>query len=489
MQENGRQRAAKIDRQYYAVADPFVIRKRWLGVLGLIAGLAYSAWLFSSAGALHVSTGDLSQPHFAWNKTGCEKCHLPNVPIRTDALGGDSVANIAKNNQQCNGTCHNVTSHFLLQTKSEVHDAQSCSSCHREHLGANRSLVDIANQECSKCHANMQSVAVNTEKTQTIVKDFSAASGHPEFASLSQDPGTIRFSHIQHMRPGQPATPGGREAKRLEMMPEKYRGRYQNRVDSNGFIQLVCSNCHDRDFELKGVEGLELGQADVAAAKSPSHRQYKSVDFEMHCAACHDMDGVPHGLDRASTNLAIQELVPRRQLEFFRDRGRTSVQDSSLKQVVEQQVIERERRLQVLTSDLSSQCTKCHLAASADSTSVVQPSGLKQSWLKGAMFSHGAHLMVSCKECHSQPYQSVTGSVDAGSEAKQVMIDGIAKCRTCHIQDGRERAEAFRTNRHVASADCVDCHRYHVDSPSTSIQSVGRLTNDLHRNLSSEAAR
>ena len=86
MQENGSQRAVKIERFYHKAFDPFIYRKRWMSFLGFLIGTAYSAWLLiSSNGALQVSTGELSQPHFAWNKTGCEKCHMPNVPIRKDA--------------------------------------------------------------------------------------------------------------------------------------------------------------------------------------------------------------------------------------------------------------------------------------------------------------------------------------------------------------------------------------------------------------------
>ena len=150
MQENGRQRAAKIDRSYHASLDPFVYRKRWMGLIGLLIAMAYSAWMFSSTGALHVTTGDLSQPHFAWNHSGCEQCHVSNVPIRKDAWGGGDPTNIALNNQKCNGQCHAVTGHFEQQTKQEIIATESCNPSHREHLGFDRSLVEVADRDCAR---------------------------------------------------------------------------------------------------------------------------------------------------------------------------------------------------------------------------------------------------------------------------------------------------------------------------------------------------
>ncbi len=490
MQENGRQRAAKINRHYHAAFDRFVYRKRWLSVLGLLVGIAYSAWLFSSHGAPQLTTGALSQPHYAWNKTGCENCHLPNVPIRKDAFGGNLVENIAKSNQQCNDTCHSVSNHFSLRTKSDVLRSESCSTCHREHLGFERSLVAVPDKDCTRCHSNMSSIAIDPANgVHSQIHDFSKPNGHPEFASLQRDPGTIRFSHIQHMSPGQPTTDGGRDAKRLEMLPEKFRIQYRDRVNSDGLIQLSCSSCHARDVELKGYDGLESsGALPVAAARSSEHTHYRPIEFGKHCAACHDLDGIPHGLDRVSTKLAIEELVPRRQLEFFRNRFQGGDWESLAKSELKMQVDDREQRLQALTRDAGSVCSKCHQNAPLDSPFSVLPSNLKSAWFRNAAFSHGAHLMVSCKDCHDKAYGIAAGALDSTAESKHVIIAGIASCRACHIQDAEKRAVLFAKNRHVASADCVDCHRYHVDAPKGSTGATQVSVGEIHRFLNKEVS-
>ena len=497
MKENGRQRAAKIDRLYHAAFDRFIYRKRWMGFLGLVVGLAYSAWvLMSPSGALHVTTGDLSQPHFAWNKTGCENCHLPNIPIRKDAWGGDLITNISQNNNKCNGSCHAVTGHFESKTVQGVLASESCGTCHREHLGFDRSLVEVSDSDCSRCHADLASVTIQGANAiaKKPVTNFSKEKGHPEFASLKEpDPGTIRFSHVQHMRPGQPKSLGGGDAKRLAMLPERYRGQYKDRVDSEQLLQLTCSDCHSRDVELKGYEGLELASvAPSAAIQSSSHMLYKPIEFDKHCVACHDLDRIPHGLDRAQTTQAINEVIPVRLLDFLKSRDQASdvvsIAEGKLPKEIEEELSAREERLKAVLHDGGTTCLKCH-QKSGDANLMVAPSNLKKQWLRDASFTHGAHLMVSCKECHAGAYDKSDEVFDwekntySMDEASKVMIRGIATCRACHIQDAEERSRLFGEQKHVASADCADCHRYHSDPPK-SLPSAVRSTPSASISLS-----
>lgn len=510
MPENGSQRAVKIERFYHKALDPFIYRKRWMSFLGLLVGIAYSTWLLlSSNGALQVSTGELSQPHFAWNKTGCEKCHLPNVPIRKDAWGGDRIEHIRDNNKNCNGECHAVTGHFEAKTKTGVLEAESCSACHREHLGFDRSLVEVYDSECSRCHADMASVAnhsvASNSNTQKPISNFSAENGHPDFASLKHDPGTIHFSHAQHMRPGQPKSPNGADAKKLDMIPEKFRGLYQDRVDANQLIQLTCSNCHTRDVELKGYESLELADSNpTASVQSTDHMLYKPVEFDKHCAACHDLDGLPHGLDRKQMNEAVKELTPLKTLEYLKKRFAATELDSlsedKMSKEMKEEIDSRKQRLDAILTQRGNICTKCHEPAK-ESNSIVAPSNLKRKWLRDASFTHGAHLMVSCIDCHAEAYKSssdvydnaIAGNTKSKEESSLVMIAGITKCRACHIQNALLRSEKFATLKHVATADCVDCHRYHSDPPKTPA-SVGMVDTaaiklgDVQRFLASEKA-
>lgn len=504
MQENGSQRAVKIERFYHKAFDRFIYRKRWMSILGLLVGIAYSTWLLlSSDGALQVSTGVLSQPHFAWNKTGCEKCHEPYEPIRKDAWGGDQIAHIEANNKKCNGECHAVTGHFEARTKTGVLETESCSTCHREHLGFDRSLVEVYDSECSRCHADMASVAnhpIAPDSTaQKPISNFSAENGHPNFASLEHDPGTIQFSHAQHMRPGQPKSLNGADAKKLDMIPEKFRGLYQ--VDSNQLIQLTCSNCHARDVELKGYEDLELADSKPTdSVQSTDHMLYKPVEFDKHCAACHDLDGLPHGLDRKQMNDAIKELSPLKTLEYLRkwftQTELDSLAEGKMSKKMEDEIESRKTRLDEILRQSENICAKCH-ESSKEPNSIVAPSNLKRKWLRDASFTHGAHLMVSCKDCHAEAYKSSNEVYDktinekSKEESSLIMIAGITKCRECHIQDAQLRSQKFATLKNVATADCVDCHRYHSDPPKNSVgkgNTASVKLGDVQQFLASENA-
>ena len=464
MSRNGKQRAQRIDRQYHTLADRFVQRNRWFGVIGFLAAIAYSSWLFSSRGALQVSTGDLSRAHFAWNKTGCENCHLPFLPIRKDAFGGEVPETISQNNHTCNSTCHSVTDHFGRQTNPKVLASESCSSCHREHLGLNRRLVDVADNDCVRCHLKLEKIAVVTNTQFASVSNFSNSDGHPvfPFEKLGKDPGTIKFSHTQHLRLGQPKKPGDRTEKHIGNIPEKYRKQYQDRLGAGDLIQLRCSDCHERDVALPGYEELESFSPVLKdgrmGVRSNSHMLYKPIEYEKHCVACHDLGGVEHGLDRVQTQAAIESLMPVRLFESLKRRGIES-------KLTDVEIEGHSIRLNSLLTDKAEGCIKCHSSAEATSSSIVQASNIVSRWLKDATFTHGAHLMVSCKDCHSAAYVQHERSIDSEMDASQIMIPGITSCRACHVQDAQERSSQFANNKHVVSADCVDCHRYHVDPP------------------------
>jgi len=476
----GKERSRRIDRFYYEALDPFVRFKRFAGLCGFILGMVYAAWSFSTSNAVQMSSGDLSHAHFAWNETGCEQCHLPNVPIRPDALFGSSVENVKLNNDKCNSKCHSVTGHFDARTLSVVLQHESCSECHREHLGKDFSLVELSDKNCVRCHRQISSsLLVNIDKPVGNAFDFSAAGGHPDFRSLSKDPGTIKFSHVQHMRPGQPGKPGDLTIKRLNDIPPQYRSQYANRVDADGLIQLTCADCHAQDSPVKGFEYSKASSNEPRqATPSNEHYLYSPIDFDTHCIACHDLSGIPHGLNRALSKKALQSTLAKTQLEVTKEALRASSgQDaadnlvepvSKTKESILRSLDEFQPRLEVLLSD-DGWCIKCHQLAPKSSEKIVLDSNLPKRWFQGAVFPHGDHMMVDCKACHQQAFVQSDQAVDSQEEASIVIIAGIESCRECHISNPLDRAKVFaKSQPFVAQANCVDCHRYHVDpSPNT----------------------
>ncbi len=503
MQETGKSRANRINRAYHAVPDPWVIRKRLWGGIAVVVACLFSCWLFASPrGALQVSTGELSHAHAAWNNTGCDNCHVPNVSIREDAIGGSHFTAIQETNTKCSA-CHAMTTHFAHRTTTQKLTLEGCARCHREHLGADRSPIDLGDADCVRCHDKLSTFSNRKLENDQPIKIFSASPNaplaikraeHPPFRSLNQDTGTIKFSHRQHLRPGQPVHPGDRTEKKLSNLPERYRAKYKTRVAGpgpEGLIQLQCSDCHERDVPLAGYDDLELAdwtpaQADHpkgAASKqvqSSTHALYTPVTFEKHCIACHDLNEVPHGLSRSLTEQAFDRLIPVKMFDQLRQREPHNESHAMDLELVDAEYDDLKSRLSALNQQWA-MCSKCHVNndnPSLDSIVLLSdqpnnPSGVPKRWFSNAVFTHSEHLMVGCKACHAKAYEDSDAPVQSKEEAGWVMIDQIEKCRECHISDPEERSKRFsgnnrvHSNKHVASADCVDCHRYHVDPPNS----------------------
>lgn len=464
----GKQRAQRISRSYHGRPDPNIAWKRTLGVVGLVVALLYAAWICAGLGNKQISTGELSQAHFHLNENGCDQCHLPYQTIRFDSLWGTDKNVVRLNNSACNGACHKVSDHFASRTQTEVLGRETCSRCHQEHLGKHRSLLDIADSDCSRCHSNLETSSTSPKETLVVASNFSTEHPKLSFEKLAEDPGTILFSHIQHMRPGQPKTPDDKAAMQLASLPPEYQAQYAARVDANGLIQLRCSDCHERDVPVADVDHLELpetaGILGSKVAPSTAHMLYKPVDFEKHCVACHDLKEVPHGLNREKTEKAIRQRIPALSAENIRERGNQG--DKELDSKLIEMSRERTERVEVLVNSFQVKCQKCHVLAAPGNVDVVLPSAVPARWMDDAAFTHGKHLMVSCKECHAAAYGASHAAVDSATEANQIMIGGLDLCRKCHIQDAEQRTKAFATEPHVASADCIDCHRYHIDRPA-----------------------
>jgi hypothetical protein len=106
---------------------------------------------------------------------------------------------------------------------------------------------------------------------------------------------------------------------------------------------------------------------------------------------------------------------------------------------VSQRVMEAERLLWGKT------CKECHELSYPPGTSlpVVAEAKITPRWLPHALFSHGAHQMLSCTSCHAL--------VSESELTADVLLPGIRTCQPCHREDRKKAAEAR----------CFECHTYH----------------------------
>src|SRR4051794_32219818 len=85
-QETGKQRAGRIPLDYFRTPDRLGKWKRWLGVLALLAAVAWpaSAFLRGDRAELDYSRGPVAAVHATWD-ANCNACHVPFQAISGDA--------------------------------------------------------------------------------------------------------------------------------------------------------------------------------------------------------------------------------------------------------------------------------------------------------------------------------------------------------------------------------------------------------------------
>ena len=484
----GKQRSRRIDRNYTSSEDRSILWKRWFGWAGLILGALYGLWMLTPSAAKQLSTGTLSKAHHAWNETGCDQCHAPWSPINTRSFARSPEV-IADNNQRCNA-CHRMADHYPDATKSNLLALESCVQCHHEHLGINHNLLDIADESCVRCHADLAQFVEDANRPLSKVTSFDSTNGtpgHPDFQGLAKDPGTIHFSHTQHMRPGQALKPGDLSAKTWDSLPPASQDQYPKPKNGSDPIQLTCSDCHERDHPIAGYGTLESPNAipvtNSLDRQTNAHVLYKPVEFSKHCEACHQLD-LPHKLDFKDHQHLLDVVATSQQQRLARSERLQSTSKPTESSVEEEnrlriagtasgkdliELIKENNPLAKTEIFKTYACSKCHqpaidLASNNNLESIVAPSALPTQWLTKASFSHGPHINVQCDVCHK--IQLDSNAFSLGHLSSDVLIDGIQGCQVCHIVDEAKRKGAQLAGvKNIARADCIDCHRYHDHGP------------------------
>lgn len=456
-----RESVSRINRSYFQQRSSFQKTRRWLILAAVAIGVGWCAW-----GAIdvprHYSPGAVASPHAKW-ENDCKACHVPLTPIK-DATWLTTAETRREADAKCEA-CHRGAVHHPLQIASE---AGSCASCHTDHRGRMNDLTRVSDQTCTACHASIAKHRVakddvpSTSNTMPITRFDNEH--HPPFASITTDPGSLKFSHGRHMRAGltfgptgaetidaatSPATRGTAKVWTYDMLPPADRRRY---LPADGretdAIQLSCSSCHEFGTTVPpGDTRLVSGRL----AASPPGAYSLPVEFDRHCAACHVLpyEGaaigspvaavVPHGLDAAALRRFLESAVLERMAAHeprLLDR-QPAPQDplpavpaaAPANPTVRALVIDRVAKAQTFVRGT---CEKCHAvqpapvapdrgllgpAASLDSGwFLVTPTRIPQIWFAKANFNHQPHRGYDCRICHAAAYpDDASTGLPAGS--------------------------------------------------------------------------
>ncbi len=450
-----------------------------------------STWL--SRAALQVNTGPLAQVH-AHLESDCQQCHSSGffLPIAADALELNSKASLQTLTDKCQ-RCHAVQSHLATVSSSDCREMdQDCSSCHQDHRGRDVRLTSFANSRCTNCHANLNLVceAENEWPTSPNIANFSTASHatrNGSFRSLAVDSGRIRFSHAQHLNPGQIKT-GRRGGFEHAMLPPRWQTHYA--ADGQGLVQLACRDCH----RLQTPSG-NIGFEDIADLPSATDAElahfYAPIDYEQHCTACHQMTFT----GQTAEMLPLPHAAPRADIKQLLSAKLVGGKINGIVAMTKDQAIRddpqtgrlTDAELSISVDGVFAGCAKCHMAEDVTDASIQKQLSLPaarpmipQCWLQHGLFDHAAHERISnCGFCHEIP------TSEASNDNTIVMIKGPESCIPCHrdasesgssgsvagtavdlaTDESRRKLLGAANQRNLASDDCALCHRYHWSRP------------------------
>ncbi len=330
--------------------------------------------------------------------------------------------------------------------------APACASCHLEHKGQ-MILAAVPDSHCVQCHENLH-VKDPLIPVTTVIHSFT--SDHPEFA-ISQ------------------FTPEKKTPDRVRFNQESLL-RDQGQLKLNHQVHLAP--------DLKGPKGVEPLQCIDCHRVEGDGRYLQPIKYERDCMRCHDLTfdtelpekGVTHGRQPKAVRQELNEIyadlylrtLPKEQRRFAGVRRLPGQPPTPQELFVDDRV---ERAEGVLYPPKGKKCAKCHVVENINGKSFgpsastidmlltetlrssenfsVAEVRVPQRWLPFSRFDHAAHFGIPeirakgnvCVFCHKNAEQS--------KKTEDVLLPGIALCRSCHVDPGG------------AQAECKTCHVFH----------------------------
>ncbi len=410
-----------------------------LAILVLVAFLALPVWsivqkqrtdhrnIYTVTADRSWSSGPLSAAHHALENQ-CEACHAQAFVSVRDATCSGCHKDVHEHARPARLTRAGESPNFVGRTLQRIATAfgklgpGACVDCHTEHEGAGP-MPPTPQAFCADCHGALASRLADTKLGNA--SDFGTA--HPEFRPLvSAAPGVqpagdegLKFPHKLHLDPM-----GG-----VARMGQTLKARY-------GYGDaLTCTDCHK-----PAADGT----------------RYLPVQMEKSCQGCHSL-----GFDRVGGTVRNlrhgdipQVVADLRALYRWSASSRPSATSRRRPGVYTASRPSGGMRVggnSAVTAAFSKggACYDCHTitppgfggSSQWGVTAVHQPT----RYLQHGWFNHAAHQAENCATCHTAAQSS---------QASDLLLPGIATCRTCH--GGEDSAKA------KVPSGCAMCHSYHV---------------------------
>jgi hypothetical protein len=413
--------AQRIDLNYFKRPNPLRRALFFLSLAGSVLAVLWLGWHAIARDNRLFSAGRLSPAHAVLTKE-CTACHVAQAGAFREPVGNHTCL-----------ACHDGPIHHANQLFTP-----DCATCHAEHREAVR-LSATSDADCAQCHGNLKSRAGQPNYVRSITS-FTGA--HPEFAVLREkrrNPDTIKLNHAVHLRPNLPGPTSP--------------------------VKLECGDCHRPPAanEPWRFGDAQFRTASPAAnsgplAPQPTRRLMAPPKFAQACSACHLLqfdqrfpEGVPH--DKPETVHAFvvkkfQEYIAAHPAEVrvvHPSEGEVAekpITKSSRTPTPSQWVADRTAEAEQLLWRKT--CKECHTLTFSEGVPLpkVTPANFAVRSMPHAKFDHDAHRGFACASCHA--------AAPASQETSDVLLPGIATCKTCHAP-GKGHAESR----------CFECHTFH----------------------------
>ena len=347
--------------------------------------------------------------------------------------------------------CFNCHTNYNFHQPNVVRD-QSCSACHREHMGSGP-MKPPESADCATCHADAAIMETSYEKGKTLrleVFDYRPRHGRPQFRAARPERGytqvfntfmdhpefqfraqnlkesnTLRFNHQRHLAADIPLV-NGKKLDCAECHRPDAAGTYHLKIS----FGANCRACHSLQFDPRNPE-LQLAHGNAAAARAflrslPS--QYADLAVR----------------NRGLTNQREAEEFVRQQLRQIREQYGSG-------ETLEQQVFFNEKRwgpvgnvggLGEQGRPLFAGCAYCHeVKPATDAVPAVTTPIIPDRWLVRGRFNHSKHLSVACIKCHD---------VSHSQDTADILLPAKTSCVQCHSPQGG------------VVHSCATCHNYHA---------------------------
>ena len=419
----------------------------WIALLGVLAAfLAIPVWSHLNrseqrAGAkgpdavmmdASWSPGKLSDAHHALERN-CESCHVePFVSVRDETCLAchTDVADHAEHPRLASARGPMSRFGALQWQVAEAfgkEGPEACVTCHSEHEGEGK-MQPAAQEFCSDCHATLASRVTDTRLGNA--GDFGTS--HPQFqAAVFTTAGSDATKRISLA--GRP-----REASGLRFNHDAHldrRGGVAKMALSLGQYgaPLECEDCH---------------------TPAPNGVGFEPIVMEDDCESCHSLvyDRVGstfrtlrHGdVAQMRADLLAMDRVPRGAITTGRRRP-GSVGDASGARYPNFGPPVRNYTSIARALSPDGVCGECHYPAATAQGPGVMPVNLQTRYLLNGRFEHEDHTQENCASCHK--------AATSGA-ASDLLLPGIATCRTCHGGESDARADV--------PSSCAMCHSYHL---------------------------